>query len=122
MNRNQQYPERMEDYQVELMSTSALVSEANSEEVEREIQRLTEGGNGVVGEEQTPAPRAPREQRERGGDRQRKGDRNDRDRQQKPRNNNAGHKNNDGGNRQQNKPRREGGDRDRRSGGRERRG
>ncbi len=123
MNRNQQYPERMEDYQVELMSTSALVSEANSEEVEREIQRLAEGDNGVVGEEQTPAPRAPREQRERGGDRQRKGDRNDRDRQQKPRNNNnAGHKNNDGGNRQQNKPRREGGDRDRRSGGRERRG
>ena len=128
MNRNQQYPERMEDYQVELMSTSALVSEANSEEVEREIQRLSEGGNGVVGQEEPRAESGERraeggERRtERRGDRQRKGDRNDRDRQQKPRNNNNGNKNNDGGNRQQNKPRREGGDRDRRSGGRDRRG
>ena len=52
MNRNQQYPEKLEDYQVELMSTSALASEANSEEVEREIQRLSEGGNGVVGQEE----------------------------------------------------------------------
>ena len=51
MNRNQQYPERLEDYQVELMSTTALVQESNSEEVEREIERLSEGGNGVVGEE-----------------------------------------------------------------------
>jgi cell fate regulator YaaT (PSP1 superfamily) len=52
MNRNQQYPEKLEDYQVELMSTSALASESNSEEVEREIQRLSEGGNGVVGQEE----------------------------------------------------------------------
>lgn len=52
MNRNQRYPEKLEDYQVELMSTSALVQESTDEEVEREIQRLAEGGNGVVGEEQ----------------------------------------------------------------------
>ena len=52
MNRQQQYPERLEDYQVELMSTSALASEGNSEEVEREIARLSEGGNGVVGDDQ----------------------------------------------------------------------
>ena len=51
MNRHQEYPEKLEDYQVELMSTSALAQESTNEEVEREIQRLTEGGNGVVGEE-----------------------------------------------------------------------
>ena len=119
MNRNQQYPERMEDYQVELMSTAALVSEANSEEVEREIQRLAEGGNGVVGQEE-PRGESVERRPERRGDRQHKGDRSDR--QQKPRNNNNGNKNNQGNN--NNKPRREGGDRDRRSGGsnRDRRG
>ena len=52
MNRRQEYPESLEDYQVELMSTSALAQESTNEEVEREIQRLAEGGNGVVGEEQ----------------------------------------------------------------------
>ena len=51
MNHRQEYPERLEDYQVELMSTSALAQESTNEEVEREIQRLAEGGNGVVGEE-----------------------------------------------------------------------
>ena len=51
MNRHQEYPERLEDYQMELMSTSALAQESTNEEVEREIQRLAEGGNGVVGEE-----------------------------------------------------------------------
>ncbi len=51
MNHRQEYPEKLEDYQVELMSTSALAQESTNEEVEREIQRLTEGGNGVVGEE-----------------------------------------------------------------------
>jgi len=50
MNHQQQYPEKLEDYQVELMSTSALAQESTNEEVEREIQRLSEGGNGVVGE------------------------------------------------------------------------
>ena len=135
MNRQQQYPEKLEDYQVELMSTSALVSEANSEEVEREIRRLSEGGNGVVGEEhdtkggsqeETPSmKRTPRDQR---GDRQRRGnnDRPNRDRQQG--NRQQGERNSErNGERQQpkrsnnqgnnNKPRREGGDRERRSGG-----
>ena len=52
MNRAQQYPERLEDYQVELMSTSGLAQESTDEEVEREIMRLAEGGNGVVGQEE----------------------------------------------------------------------
>ena len=66
MNRRQEYPESLEDYQVELMSTSALAQESTNEEVEREIQRLAEGGNGVVGEEQ---------KNERGEKRNEKGDR-----------------------------------------------
>ena len=124
MNRNQQYPERMEDYQVELMSTSALAQESTDEEVEREIMRLAEGGNGVVGEQERPAPREGRRegaaQRCRGNDRG--------DRQQRDRNAGGGHQQRDrnaaGNNRQQNKPRRDntGGDNPRRSGGgRERR-
>ena len=48
MNRNQQYPEKLEDYQVELMAGSGLAQESTDEEVEREIMRLAEGGNGVV--------------------------------------------------------------------------
>ena len=122
MNRQQQYPERLEDYQVELMSTTALASEANSEEVEREIQRLSEGGNGVVGQE----PESGERKQERHGDRQRReprkeggasrgdrpnkeqgGDRPNRDRQQQPKRQNNNNSNN--------KPRCEGGDR--RSGG-----
>ena len=120
MNRQQQYPERLEDYQVELMSTSALASEGNSEEVEREIQRLSEGGNGVVGEEADNRGRGgqqerrqPREQR---GDRQRggrndRGDRSDKERPQQPKRNNNSNNN----------ARRESSDR-RSGGGRERRG
>jgi cell fate regulator YaaT (PSP1 superfamily) len=49
-NRNQEYPEQLEDYQVELMGSSGLAQESTDEEVEREIRRLAEGGNGVVGE------------------------------------------------------------------------
>ena len=98
MNRNQQYPEKLEDYQVELMSTTALASEGNSEEVEREIQRLSEGGNGVVGEEQErPARNGNRNGEERGRRREERGSdnrgqrREERrgDRQQRPENRNG---------------------------------
>ena len=70
MNRNQQYPEKMEDYQVELMSTSGLAQESTDEEVEREILRLAEGGNGVVGENADRQERRPQ-----GGDRKGRGPR-----------------------------------------------
>ena len=139
MNHQQQYPERLEDYQVELMSTSALASESNSEEVEREIQRLSEGGNGVVGESgerrtENGERRVENGERRRGNGERRgpkvdrgtgdRGERRDRDnkareerhatrqlRQQQQQNKPGG------------KPRREGGDRERRSGGnRDRRG
>lgn len=80
MNRRQEYPEQLEDYQVELMSTSALAQESTDEEVERELKRLSEGGNGVVGEEK-PAPRAERgERRENRDNRGSRGERGDRNR------------------------------------------
>ena len=123
MNRQQQYPEKLEDYQVELMSTTALASEGNSEEVEREIRRLSEGGNGVVGQEEEREKRPQREQR---GDRPQRG-RGDRDRQSHGDRPARDKEHSQGGDRQQqakrqnnnqnNKSRREGGDRDRRSGG-----
>ena len=141
MNRNQQYPEQMEDYQVELMSTSALAQESTDEEVEREIRRLAEGGNGVVGEER---PRGnDRRDRRKDGDRNEKGERHDRgerndrgdrgdrqpkhdreergERQERPRQQNQ-HKRPNPNKNNDNKPRRDREDTPRRSGGnRERR-
>ena len=79
MNRNQQYPERMEDYQVELMSTSGLAQESTDEEVEREILRLAEGGNGVVGESTERPERKPQGGERKGrGPREQQGDRGER--------------------------------------------
>ena len=133
MNRNQQYPEQLEDFQVELMSTSALAQESTDEEVERELKRLAEGGNGVVGQNE-PKPennvrknensdrkgQGGKRHNDRGGHNERK-DNPERDRQQKPRNNN--NNNNGGGNRPSNKPRRDNESQPRRSGGnRDRRG
>lgn len=97
MNRRQEYPERLEDYQVELMSTSALAQESTNEEVEREIQRLAEGGNGVVGD--TPERKSEGgkgrvengERRNGKGDRDRKGPKGDhKERQPHPSNNEGG--------------------------------
>ncbi|MBQ6956559.1 MAG: hypothetical protein IJP80_08095 [Bacteroidales bacterium] len=49
MNRNQQYPEQLEDYVVELMSTAALEQESNAAEFEREIQLLADDGTSSSG-------------------------------------------------------------------------
>lgn len=139
MNRKQEYPERLEDYQVELMSTSALAQESTNEEVEREIQRLAEGGNGVVGEEKKEQREHREERRERGERRNVKPDRGDgdrgerRDRDRKAREERhqtkqlrqqkqakEDERERKGSN--ENKPHRENGNRDRRSGSRDRRG
>ncbi|MBQ9474024.1 MAG: hypothetical protein IJU81_06405 [Bacteroidales bacterium] len=55
MNKRQEYPERLEDYQVELMSTSALEQESNADEFEQELRRMAESGSGVVGDDAPPA-------------------------------------------------------------------
>lgn len=129
MNRQQQYPEKLEDYQVELMSTSALAQESTNEEVEREIQRLAEGGNGVVNEER----RGENEERrtegkgekrfvkpDRGtGDR---GERRERDRKAREERHNTRKIREQHQQKTDEKPRREKGEQARRSGNRDRRG
>lgn len=130
MNRNQEYPEQLEDFQVELMASSGLVQESTDEEVEREIRRLAEGGNGVVGDKPEPktegrerrVPKGERASGDAGGNR---GERRDRDRrarderhqnaklkqqhQQQQKSEGKPRRDNDG-------PRRSGGNRDRRGG------
>ena len=124
-NRRQEYPESMEEFQVELMTSAALEQESTGEEVEREIQRLMEGGNGVVGEEQKkPQQREPRgdrpqKQRNERVDRRPKEERAPRaERQQhqaRPDGDQPQRRNNP--NRNNNRQRRDSGDQPRRSGG-----
>ena len=104
MNRNQRYPEKLEDYQVELMSTSALVQESTDEEVEREIQRLAEGGNGVVGEEQKKPQHNDRQRNDSHENRGRGRDRGNRHEGNRHQNSNGNNNNNhnENGNRNRN--------------------
>lgn len=130
MNRQQQYPEKLEDYQVELMSTSALAQESTNEEVEREIQRLAEGGNGVVGEERKTengdrrAERSERkeENRENRGAKYDRGERRDRDRKAREERHNTKKIREQHQQKNDEKGPRDKGDQPRRSGGRDRRG
>ena len=81
MNLRQEYPERLEDFQVELMSTAALAQETSNAEMERELMRMADTATGSDnGEQREESPRGDR----RGGDRRRndrrpeRGERNDR--------------------------------------------
>ena len=81
MNLRQEYPERLEDFQVELMSTAALAQETSNAEMERELMRMADTATGNDnGEQREESPRGDR----RGGDRRRndrrpeRGERNDR--------------------------------------------
>lgn len=77
MNNNQEYPECMEDYQVELMSNSALVQESNSAEFERELRRMADD----LSESETKADNHSDDHRggnRKGGDRPRRNDDNNR--------------------------------------------
>ncbi|MCR4829367.1 MAG: hypothetical protein K5864_07895 [Bacteroidales bacterium] len=51
MNKAQQYPEKLEDYQVELMSTAALAQESSADEFERELRRMADDNFGGGSEE-----------------------------------------------------------------------
>ena len=42
MNHNQEYPEKLEDYQVELMSTAALEQETTNDVFERELRKMAD--------------------------------------------------------------------------------
>ena len=72
MNHNQEYPEKLEDYQVELMSTAALAQETDNAEFERELRRMadymTESDD--QGQEKAPAREQQGERRGHNNDKQ----------------------------------------------------
>ena len=91
MNRNQQYPEKLEDFQVELMSTTALVEETNSAEFERELRRMADDSNDSSNKEEERQGRDRKNgDRQRRDDRSRRDDRGPRNKEQRqPRNNDS---------------------------------
>ncbi|MDY5969942.1 MAG: regulatory iron-sulfur-containing complex subunit RicT, partial [Bacteroidales bacterium] len=114
MNRRQEYPERMEDYKVELMSTAALVQETSEKEFEQAIRELADHGGEVVTEDKRPR-HENREPRKEGGDRRSPRDRGGRDNrdyrdnkgphgERSPRNNNSRPHGGRGNNRYPNSP------------------
>ena len=81
MNRHQEYPERLEDYQVELMSTAALAQETDNAEFERELRRMADDMNdsdaqSQAGKEQRGDDRRGHGNDKRQNNRQRNGERN----------------------------------------------
>ena len=70
-NRNSEYPEQLEDYQVELMSTAALVQESSSDEFERELQMLADES----GADHPVEEHRPKGGRQMGGEHRHNGDR-----------------------------------------------
>ena len=85
MNRHQEYPERLEDYQVELMSTAALAQETNNAEFERELRRMADD----MAESDTPPAKEQRgdNRRERGTDKKQNNRQRNGERSGKPRHN-----------------------------------
>ena len=66
MNRNQEYPEKLEDYQVELMSTAALQQETSNADFERELRRMADD---VTESSTEKEPRRDDRRDRKGGDR-----------------------------------------------------
>lgn len=77
-NRRQEYPEQMEDYVVELMSTSALEQETSESEFENAIKQMADTGNEVVEDDNNGNSRDNRNDRKDRRDRRDKNDRRDR--------------------------------------------
>lgn len=68
MNHNQEYAEKLEDYQVELMSTAALAQETDNAEFERELRRMADD----MTDSDTPSGTKEQDSERRGrGDKQR---------------------------------------------------
>ena len=91
MNRNQQYPEKLEDFQVELMSDAALEQETSTAEFERELK--------LMADDQESAPQQSSDNRQQGGGERPAGRRdNSRHDNNRPRNNQGsrGDRNNQG--------------------------
>lgn len=81
MNHSQQYPESLEEFQVELMSNAALAQETNTAEFERELRRMADdlGESDSATETKSDDRRGDRRRGDRRGDRRddRRGDRRD---------------------------------------------
>ena len=82
MNRNQQYPEKIEDFQVELMSNAALEQETSTAEFERELKLMADD-QGETSASSTDRP-ANNNRRD---DNRRDDNRRDRNNNNRPRNN-----------------------------------
>lgn len=91
INQRQEYPERLEDFQVELMSTAALPQEAANAEMERELLRMSDNASG---EEERPQENRRSGDR-RNGDRRDNGERNNDRRDNGERRNNGRRENGD---------------------------
>ena len=81
MNQRQEYPEKMEDFQVELMSTSALQQETSTSEFEQELRRMADSDQGEKSTRNDRGDRGDRHEREN------RGNRSDRDGNRGPRHN-----------------------------------
>ena len=81
MNQRQEYPEKMEDFQVELMSTSALQQETSTSEFEQELRRMADSDQGEKSTRNDRGDRVDRHEREN------RGNRSDRDGNRGPRHN-----------------------------------
>lgn len=126
MNQNQQYPEKLEDYQVELMSTAALAQESSSDEFERELSRMADdntstqpsGKQGDRGDRSERGGRGDRnhdrQPRQQQGDRQERPERRDRNRDRQPRQQQEGQRGNRESRQEPNQGERRHGDRHRR--------
>jgi len=131
MNRNQQYPERIEDFQVELMSNAALEQETSTAEFERELKMLADDqAETPASSTQRPAAnnkhdrnnnnrRDDNRPRNNQGPRNERNERNDRARQDDRRRQNemrqrADNRRQQGEQRTRNNPQRRNGDRDKR--------
>ena len=78
MNRHQEYPELLEDYHVELMSTAALAQETDNAEFERELRRMSDDmaeADTPTGKDQRSDDRHNRAGDKRQNNRQRNGER-----------------------------------------------
>lgn len=103
MNQRQEYPEKMEDFQVELMSTSALQQETSTSEFEQELRRMADSDQGEKSTRNDRGDRGDRHEREN------RGNRSDRDGNRGPRHNRD---HGERPERRENDERREGGRRD----------
>ena len=73
MNKRQEYPEKLEDYQVELMSTAALAQESSEDEFERELKLMADDSSNDGTTDNEPTQKGNGRRRAEGGERKTEG-------------------------------------------------